>query len=352
MNGFGAKRVVAPGWGAPPPLKTGILGENTVSTDQRSSVGEQHKVEEPKAMESETSVDTNKVSAPTGEAIPVDRVRKDESDRDHDKNEEVESTDDPGPNVGEAVREVLDVFLREQVQPLLVEVSKKQAAVEASFETVTSLANEVSKLGHQVSILGAGLRTLSSDVREHKATEVDTLTQALAKSEKDKESLRAQLDGTKSKLAEASHKSAERKTQIETMYAQVQQLQAKVDDLESQQVQSVSSMSSAEVERTNRPSEEEARERRRRHRDRDQRADDRHRREGERRRRRASRQPPESSGLKCESSDSGSESSVTLDAWDDALIEGHRDEQREETEQGEEFEWKSAGGISITHVKW
>ncbi|KAF5981759.1 hypothetical protein FCOIX_4087, partial [Fusarium coicis] len=266
MSGFGAKRVVAPGWGTSQPLKTGILGENTASTDQRSGVGEQHKVEEPEAIEAETNVYTNKVSEPTGEAIPVDRVRKDESDRDHDKREEVETTEQVA-NVSEAVREVLDTFLRQQIQPLLVGISEKQAAVEASLKTVTSLANEVSKLEQQVTVLGAGLRSLSSDVREHKATDVANLTRALAKSEKDKKSLGAQLDTTKSELVGTRDEIASWRAERDNLLVQLEELQTKVDDLESQQVQSIGSSSSgAEAEKVSPTPESRSEDERRRRR--------------------------------------------------------------------------------------
>ncbi|KAL7766774.1 hypothetical protein ACKLNR_004693 [Fusarium oxysporum f. sp. zingiberi] len=266
MNGFGAKRVVAPGWGTPLPLQTGILGENTTSTDQRSSVGEQHDIVEPEAKETKSTVDTNKVSVPTEvEALP-DEVRQDESDESHVPVDEVETTEQVA-NVSETVREVLDTFLRQQIQPSLVEISEKQAAVEASLKTVTSLANEVSKLEQQVSVLGAGLRSLSSDVREHKATEVANLTRALAKSEKDKKSLGAQLDTTKSELVGTRDEIASWRAERDDLLVQLEELQTKVDDLESQQVQSIGSSSSGEAEKvspTPETRQEDERRRRRR----------------------------------------------------------------------------------------
>ncbi|KAF5699324.1 hypothetical protein FGLOB1_11432, partial [Fusarium globosum] len=248
MNGFGAKRV-APGWGTPLPLKTGILGENTTSTDQGSGVGEQHKIVEPEAAETKATVDTNKVSVLTEAETLPDEVRQDESDESHAPVDEVEATEQVA-NVSETVREVLDTFLRQQIQPLLVGISEKQAAVEASLKTVTSLANEVSKLEQQVTVLGAGLRSLSSDVREHKATEVADLTRALAKSEKDKKSLGAQLDTTKSELVGTRDEIASWRAERDDLLVQLEELQTKVDDLESQQVQSIGSSSSgAEAEK-------------------------------------------------------------------------------------------------------
>ncbi|KAF4493766.1 hypothetical protein FAGAP_10109 [Fusarium agapanthi] len=272
MNGFGAKRV-APGWGAPLPLQTGILGENTTSTDQGSGVGEQHKIVEPEATE--TTVDTNKVSALIEAETLPDEVRQDESDESHVPVDEVETTEQ-ATNVSETVREVLDTFLRQQIQPSLVEISEKQAVVEASFKTVTSLTNGVSKLEQQVSVLGAGLRSLSSDVREHKATEVANLTRALAKSEKDKKSLGAQLDTTKSELVGTRNELASRRAEIDDLLVQLEELQTKVDDLESQQVQSIGSSSSAEAEKVSPTPEtrQEDERRRRRRQERDRRSGD------------------------------------------------------------------------------
>lgn len=238
--------------------ETVVSGGNDIGGSQTVGVGEQHGDEEPEVIQSTESV-TNEKEVPEEQQVVSNPVKESDERNGVQKCEVRESTGgQDGPSVGEAVSSVLEVFLREQVKPLMADVRDKK--------DVTQVVSGVRELKKQVTAMGTEFQAFSGIVREHMATEVADLQCRLSKSESEAVALRSRVSDLEDNLAEVSEKSATRKERIQVLIGQVQQLQIKVDDLESQQVQSVSSESSRGPDKGEGRSSNDVRpERRRRH---------------------------------------------------------------------------------------
>lgn len=226
---------------------------NEDSSGKMGGVGEQH-------IDQETEVVQGTVSGTKEEEVPEEQQVEPVLEKSSEERREVRGStvEQNGPSVGEAVSKILEVFLREQVKPLM--------AGDGVKKDVIVVANGVSELTKQFAAMRTEFHGLSSTVREHMATEVADLQCRLSKSEGEANALRLRVSELEHDGAEASKKLATRKERIQDLIGQVQQLKSKVDDLESQQVQSVSSETSAGPDKgEGRPSDEVRRERRRRH---------------------------------------------------------------------------------------